>query len=107
MCIVMTAVVTVRHNGAVYVARPGSSDPGVPGLATWPRGSVPSWTAVSRATPIAPLEPPTGGRASTVNRWSGPPSEPFAGRHAPTTPWHRTTLESSVAPHTDHEWLSP
>jgi CheY-like chemotaxis protein len=48
-----------------------------------------------------------GGRANTVNRWSGPPSEPFAGRHAPTNPWHRTTVGSSVAPHTDHEWLSP
>jgi NMD protein affecting ribosome stability and mRNA decay len=34
MCIVMTAVVTVRHNGAVYVERLGSSDPGVPGLGT-------------------------------------------------------------------------
>src|SRR5687768_9122577 len=106
MCIVMTAVVTVQHNGAVYVARLGSSAPGVPGLGTYEGGSAPYWSGVSPATPIAPLEPPRGGRANTVNKWSGPPSEPFAGRLAPTTPWHWTILGSSGALHTDHERLS-
>jgi hypothetical protein len=37
MFIVMTAVVPARHSGAVDGKRLGSSDPGVPGLGTWPR----------------------------------------------------------------------
>jgi hypothetical protein len=70
------------------------------------RESARYWNDVLLVRRTKRLGKSTIGRANTVNRWRGRPSEPFAGLHSHTALVDRTTFRWCVAPHAEPSSLS-